>query len=762
MKDELGFSDVKRNLEDSKQNPKGKQVYLPYDIELLSILKDAVIITDKNFIINYWNPAAEEIYGWNANEVLGKDVKKVLQTKYIENGSKEKMQELLNEGSYEDNVVQLTKKNFPLFISSKVVTIKDDHGNINGYVSINRDMTDQKSIEKKLERSFNILNSIVENTTDAIYLKNLDGNYLMANSSASKIFGKPMAEIIGHTDWDIFPQDEAKSIVKSDKEIINDGNTVTFEEKIFSQLEGKFRTYLSTKGPYKGYDNKILGIFGIARDITHFKVSEENYRTLFETMIQGVVYQDLNGKITAMNPAAERIMGYNFEEIQGRTSNDPMWKSIHPDGTEFQGDEHPSMVALKTGREVEDVIMGVDYPNIEGYTWLNIHAVPHFRNGEKKPFQVYTTFEDITQFRIYDQKLRDNKKRYQSLFNKMTEGFALHEIILNQEGKPVDYRFLDINPAFEELTGLKKEDVIGKLKSQVIPDDNVDWVKIYGDVAIKGESIQFDSYSATLDRHYDILSFSPAQNQFAVLFTDITERKNVEKKLQDTMENLMLTNSELEQFTYVAAHDLQEPLRMIACFLQLLQKRYGNKLDKDADDFIEYAVDGAARMYELINDLLTYSRLNNRVIEFSDVDMNHILGMVKHNLEILIRENDAVITSDKLPVVKADEVQMVQLLQNLIANSIKFRGNKTPHIHITAEKLDSKWLFSFEDNGIGIKPEYRERIFKIFQRLHGPEKYDGTGIGLAISKRIVERHGGTICLVSKEDEGSKFNFTIRS
>ena len=186
-----------------------------------------------------------------------------------------------------------TKKNFPLFISSKVVTIKDDHGKINGYISINRDMTDQKNTEKKLERSFNILNSIVENTTDAIYLKNLDGNYLMANSSASKIFGKPMSEITGSSlIGNYFHMNEAKSIVKSDKEIINDGNTVTFEEKIFSQLEGKFRTYLSTKGPYKGYDDKILGIFGIARDITHFKVSEENYRTLFETMIQGVVYQD--------------------------------------------------------------------------------------------------------------------------------------------------------------------------------------------------------------------------------------------------------------------------------------------------------------------------------------------------------------------------------------------------------------------------------------------------------------------------------------
>ncbi len=235
---------------------------------------------------------------------------------------------------------------------------------------------------------------------------------------------------------------------------------------------------------------------------------------------------------------------------------------------------------------------------------------------------------------------------------------------------------------------------------------------------------------------------------------------NVKRNLEDSKQN---PNRKQVYLSYdIELLSILKDARMIACFLQLLQKRYGNKLDKDADDFIEYAVDGAARIYELINDLLTYSRINNRVIEFSDVDMNHILDMVKHNLEILIRENDAVIISDKLPVIKADEVQMVQLLENLITNSIKFRGKKPPHIHITAEKLDSRWLFSFEDNGIGIKPEYRERIFKIFKRLHGPEKYDGTGIGLAISKRIVERHGGTICLDSKDDEGSKFNFTIRS
>jgi PAS domain S-box-containing protein len=511
-----------------------------------------------------------------------------------------------------------------------------------------------------------------------------------------------------------------------------------------------------------------LGVFGIARDITHLKISEERlkksenqYRTLFETMIQGVVYQDVNGEITAMNPAAERIMGYTLEEIQGRTSEDPIWQSIHPDGSEFLGEDHPSMVSLKTGKEVEDVVMGVMYPTKDSYTWLNIHAVPQFHEGENKPYQVYTTFTDISAQRNAEKKLRSSEKRYHSLFNKMTEGFALHEIVLNEEGEPIDYRFLDVNPAFEELTGLKKDNIIGKLKSEVIPEDNVDWVNIYGKVALTGESIHFDEYSEALKTHYDVLSFSPAQNQFAVLFTDITERKNVENELKKAMSQLQRSNYELEQFAYVASHDLQEPLRMITSFLQLLQKRYGNKLDQDADDFIDFAVDGASRMHELINDLLTYSRLNKDLI-FDKVDMNDILEQVKLNLDILIKENGAVITSDPLPIIKADETQMIQLLQNLISNSIKYRGNNTPKIHIHALNNGNEWILSVEDNGIGIKPVYSEIIFKIFKRLHGSKEYEGTGIGLAISKRIVERHGGKIWIDSEGVNGTKFNFTIRS
>lgn len=200
---------------------------------------------------------------------------------------------------------------------------------------------------------------------------------------------------------------------------------------------------------------------------------------------------------------------------------------------------------------------------------------------------------------------------------------------------------------------------------------------------------------------------------------------------------------------------------MIASFLQLLQKRYENRLDEDANDFIGFAVDGSTRMHELIDDLLSYSQVNRTDDEFTEVDMEEVLHQVKHNLNIFNNDKKIVITSTPLPVVKADRKQMVQLMENLISNSIKYCDKETPCIHVSAEKKGFKWLFSVEDNGIGIDPKYNEKIFKIFKRLHGNERYTGTGIGLAISKRIVARHDGMIWTDSDYVDGSKFNFTLR-
>jgi light-regulated signal transduction histidine kinase (bacteriophytochrome) len=247
---------------------------------------------------------------------------------------------------------------------------------------------------------------------------------------------------------------------------------------------------------------------------------------------------------------------------------------------------------------------------------------------------------------------------------------------------------------------------------------------------------------------------------------ELAERKRAEEELKQALTELARSNKELEQFAYVASHDLQEPLRMVASYVQLLARRYQGNLDADADEFITYAVDGASRMQRLINDLLAYSRVGTRGKPFEPTNCEAVLDQSLANLQMAIEENGAVVTHDLLPTVTADVTQLIQLFQNLIGNAVKFRGEESPRIHISASetfevsKTSKVWRFSVQDNGIGIDPEYHDRIFLIFQRLHTREEYPGTGIGLAVCKKIVERHGGRIWVESQSGKGSTFYFTI--
>lgn len=230
-------------------------------------------------------------------------------------------------------------------------------------------------------------------------------------------------------------------------------------------------------------------------------------------------------------------------------------------------------------------------------------------------------------------------------------------------------------------------------------------------------------------------------------------------RLEQTLELLKHSNQELEQFAYIASHDLQEPVRMITSYLQLLKRRYEGQLDSDADDFINFAVDGAVRMQRMINALLTYSRVNTKGGEFLPVSFDEIFDQVNDNLQVAIRENNATVTHDTLPTLIADEVQMVHLLQNLVINAINYRRDEPPRIHITAKQIENAWEFTVSDNGIGIEPQYFERIFMMFQRLHN-KRESGSGVGLAICRRIIDRHNGNIWIESEVGRGSRFHFTI--
>jgi light-regulated signal transduction histidine kinase (bacteriophytochrome) len=231
-------------------------------------------------------------------------------------------------------------------------------------------------------------------------------------------------------------------------------------------------------------------------------------------------------------------------------------------------------------------------------------------------------------------------------------------------------------------------------------------------------------------------------------------------ELEEIAIKLKISNKELEQFAYVASHDLQEPLRMVTSFTQLLERRYKNKLDREADDYIGFIVEGSKRMKYLIDDLLEFSRLNTQVREFESVLLEIALEDVLRNLTASIAENNAQITHDPLPAIMGDPSQINQLLQNLITNAIKFHGDESPKIHISAVESGDEWIIGVSDEGIGIDPEHQEQIFRIFKRLHTREEYEGTGIGLAICKRIVDRHNGKIWVESELGKGSTFYFTI--
>jgi signal transduction histidine kinase len=220
------------------------------------------------------------------------------------------------------------------------------------------------------------------------------------------------------------------------------------------------------------------------------------------------------------------------------------------------------------------------------------------------------------------------------------------------------------------------------------------------------------------------------------------------------------SNTELQQFAYVASHDLQEPLRMITGYTNLLSRRYKGKLDDDADEFIAFAVDGANRMRVLINDLLTYSRVGTQGKNFAPMDCELILGQTLAGLQVAIQECAARVTHDPLPVVNGDDIQLGQLFQNLIGNALKYHNGNAPTVHIGCQRRDNDWLISISDNGIGIDPRFAAKIFVIFQRLHNREQYPGTGIGLALCKRIVDRHGGKIWVDSEPGKGSTFYFTL--
>ena len=328
-------------------------------------------------------------------------------------------------------------------------------------------------------------------------------------------------------------------------------------------------------------------------------------------------------------------------------------------------------------------------------------------------------------------------------------------------------RFLLVNHQLARISGYNDDELIGKSSLNLVLAEDRNAVRDNAVRMLKGErshGYEFRMVTKRASLKWVMETVAPVfyRRKRATLghLIDITERKQVEEMLKQTTLEMQRSNAELEQFAYVISHDLQEPLRMVSSYTQLLAQRYGDKLDADADEFIAYAVDGAERMQALLHDLLEYSRVGTRGKPFSWVNCKDAVDKAVANLQIAIQESGASMTYDVLPTVMGDEGQLVRLFQNLIGNAVKFQRDDPPRVRISAQRRYNKVAFSVQDNGIGIEPAHSQSIFEIFRRLHTREEYPGTGMGLAICKKIVERHGGHISVQSKPGEGSTFRFTL--
>ncbi|MEZ2232889.1 PAS domain S-box protein [Microcoleus sp.] len=499
-------------------------------------------------------------------------------------------------------------------------------------------------------------------------------------------------------------------------------------------------------------EGNINGFLGIGQDITTRKQAEKEVRelnTAMQNAVEGIGRLDIEGRYLSVNRAYAHKFGYEPEEMIGMA-----WKQIvHPDDVEMLMLAEREM--LISGK-VEVEARGVRKDGLFFYNQITMVKA----DDEQGIFNGYHCFmKDITERKLTERALQESEFRYRQIVELAEEGIWVIDS---------NARTTYVNHAMARMLGYTESEMLGRRIFDFMDEQEQQLTSQYVERRKQGISEKHESKLKSKNGKdvWTYISTSPVMDEFGCMLSscalvyNVTDRKQVEQQMLQLTENLKRSNEELEQFAYVASHDLQEPLRAVTSYTQLLAQRYQGNLDAKADKYINHIVDGASRMQQLINDLLAYSRLGTRAQEFEIADCNAAVEQSLCNLQIAIAEKQAIITKDVMPTVMADEFQLVQLFQNLLGNAIKFCREEVPIIHITAIIQDDEWLFSVRDNGIGIDPEYADRIFIIFGRLHSRREYLGTGIGLAMCKRIVERHRGRIWVESWPEEGATFYFTI--
>ncbi|GEM_PF-2608036 len=629
-----------------------------------------------------------------------------------------------------------------------------------GIVVNSRDISEKRSAEIELKKQAQLLKSIIDNMGEGLLVCDAQGKTLFVNPAADQMLGGQIGDPLPGE------KGQKNEVYKADGETLLLPSEFPVTQAIYGESSDNVELFIknsqkpggiyiiATSRPIRDFEGKITGAVSVFRDITEQKrAGEERQRlvTLVEHSRDMIVWSTPEGKNLYINDAGRQMVGidpdkdmntikpeslFSLEEITRLKSlNGLQGEAIRQRGF-WEGEMN--LLHQKTGKTVP--------------IHFSVVMLNDPKNG--KPLGRATIGRDMTERRETEKNLRESDMRFRSVVQS-----SLSSIIVSDgQGK-----ILSWNAGAEKTFGYSEQEMLDQYFSTIFPAHYREKYKINEEIFQKPHG------AALLGKTVEILGLKKSGAEFPIelslsswgigdktyfggIIRDITERKK--------MEELLRSNTELQQFANVASHDLQEPLRMVASYVQLLEEHLKGKLDQDAVEYMGFAVDGARRMQMLVNGLLEYSRVESQAKAPQFVDMNKIFTQTLSDMEIRMAETGAKITHNSLPTVTGDPIQLAQLTQNLLSNALKFQKNGTPEIDFSAKESENEWVFACRDNGIGIDPKYFDRIFVIFQRLHHRDEYSGTGIGLAICKRIVERHGGRIWVESQPNSGATFFFTL--
>ncbi|MFP5039464.1 PAS domain S-box protein [Parasediminibacterium sp. JCM 36343] len=722
------------------------------------------------------NKAALDMFGYTEAEFIALPLKVFFDV--TDPGFRAAGLEIAKEGKASGTVTGITKNGarFPCDFCSNLFTYEDG---TSGYTIMVADVTESKKKERIITEERLLLRTLIDNLPANIYVKDLLSKKKIANKVEYEFCGAATeAEVLGKDDYAYFPAEIAKRNIEEDQSVIATGIAIINKESFFTSASGKKKWLAKSKMPLLDALGKIVGLIGISYDITDRKEAEHAIieerillRTLIDNLPMNVYVKDMQSRKTLVNRAEYEYMGAKSEEeVLGKDDTD-----LYP--------TESSRISLAEDREVFATgvpIIGKETTNTRhdgSTTWFLSSKIP-LKNAGGEIIGLLGLSYNITNRKKTEAQLLESREIMQQSLNELSyQRFAIdqHAVVAVTDTKGT---IVYANDKFAQISKYTKEELMGQnhriLKSGHHP--KTFYEDMYRTIASgkvwKGEFCNRAKDGSIYWVDSTIVPFIDKITGKVISYisirTDITDRKNHEMALQHLSDQnkkktdeLAIINKELEQFAYITSHDLQEPLRMVSSFLQLLEKKYHNQLDEKGRQYIHFAVDGATRMKRLIMDLLEYSRAGTVKEVFVKVNTQQVVEDLKQDFGSMISEKNGHIIAGSLPVINGSLTQLRQLFQNLVGNALKYqKPDNAPTISIAAEESNTHWTFSVKDNGIGIEPAFFNKIFVIFQRLHNRDEYSGTGIGLAICKKIVENHHGAIWVESVMGEGSCFYFTI--